>query len=244
MSGATEEVNVKLIKFGGTDGIEADVMIDNTTYKIKVSQDEINTAVEKSVDDLLAQEFDSDKRVEANPIGKPTNYLDGMESETKEQELDNQLISSMQELSSYLNDYKESYKVDLENYKNNMNGGSNETVNTDSNDLSIPLSVALSVLNNELKTVSPSSISTEDKTTKIKDLDKKADELDTVFDTFKLTLSMDELDSMNSTYEMVEETVSNTNDSIKDIEEFSNTYKLGEKILSKLVNIPGIEVNE
>ena len=233
MSGATEEVNVKLIKFGGTYGIEADVMIDNTTYKIKVSQDEINTAVEKSADDLLAQEFDSDAEDQVNES-----------NETIEQQQDNLLMTRMQELSSYLDDYKESYKDDLENYKNNMNGGSNETVNTDSNDLSIPLSVALSVLNNELKTVSPSSISTEDKTTKIKDLDKKADELDTVFDTFQLTLSMDELDSMNSNYKMVEETITNTNNSIKDIEEFSNTYKLGEKILSKLVNIPGIEVNE
>lgn len=243
MSGATEEVNVKLIKFGGTDGIEADVMIDNTTYKIKVSQDEINTAVEKGVDESLVDEFDNPNTpVEAILKGDPINLVDGMGSETKEQQQDDLLISSMEELLDGLRRYKESYKVDLEKYKN-MKGGSNETVNTDSNDLSIPLSVALSVLNNELKTVSPSSISTEDNTTKIKDLNQKADELDTVFDTFQLTLSMDDLDSMNSTYEKVEKTVTNTNNSIKDIEEFSNTYKLGEDILD-IINIPGIEVNE
>ena len=107
MSGATEEVNVKLIKFGGTDGIEADVMIDTTTYKIKVSQDEINTAVENGLDDLLAQELEGDSE----------DLVNEREDETIEQKQDNLLTTRMQELSSYLNDYKESYKVDLENYK-------------------------------------------------------------------------------------------------------------------------------
>ena len=239
MNGATEEVNVKLIKFGGTDGIEADVMIDNTTYKIKVSQDEINTAIEKSVDESLVEEFDGVNQVKANPIGEPPNYVDGM----GEEQQDNQLTSRMQELSSYLNDYKESYKVDLENYKNNMKGGSNETVNTDSNDLSIPLSVALSVLNNELKPVSPSSISTEDKTTKIEDLDKKVGELDGVFNEIGLILLKDDLDNMNSAYKIVEDTITNTNNSIKDIDDFKKTYKLGEKILSEVVDKTSIEVN-
>ena len=169
MSGATEEVNVKLIKLGGTDGIEADVMIDTTTYKIKVSQDEINTAVENGLDDLLAQELEGDSE----------DLVNEREDETIEQKQDNLLTTRMQELSSYLNDYKESYKVDLENYKKNMKGGSN--------DLSVPLSVALSVLNNELKTISPSSISTEDKTMKVEDLDNKVDELGSVFKKYSLS---------------------------------------------------------
>ena len=54
---------------------------------------------------------------------------------------------------------------------------------------------------------------------------------------------MDGLDSMNSNYKMVEETVSNTNDSIKNIKEFSNTYKLGQGILD-IINTSGIKVNE
>ena len=236
MSGATEEVNVKLIKFGGTDGIEADVMIDNTTYKIKVSQDEIDDAVEKSFDESLVNEFENpNKPVEAIPKGDPINLVDGKGSETKEQQQDNLLMTRMHELSADLDKYIESYKVDLKNYQKNMKGGSN--------DLSIPLSVALSVLNNELKTVSPSTTSTEDKTMKVEDLNNKVDELDTVFDKFQITLSMNGLDSMNSNYKMVEETVSNTNDSIKDIKEFSNTYKLGQGILD-IINTSGIKVNE
>lgn len=236
MSGATEEVNVKLIKFGGTDGIEADVMIDNTTYKIKVSQDEIDDAVETGVNDLLEQELENPTTpVKAISQGDPINLAEGMGSETIEEQQDNLLMTRMQELSSYLHDYKESYKFDLENYNKNIKGGSN--------DLSIPLSVALSVLNNELKTVSPSTTSTEDKTMKVEDLNNKVDELDTVFDKFQINLSMDGLDSMNSNYKMVEETVSNTNDSIKNIKEFSNTYKLGQGILD-IINTSGIKVNE
>ena len=234
MSGATEEVNVKLINFGGTDGIEADVMIDNTTYKIKVSQDEINTAVEKGVDESLVEEFDGDNQVKANPIGDPINLVDGMGAETIEQQQDNQLTSRMQELSSYLNDYKETYEIDLENYNKNMKGGSN--------DLSIPLSVALSVLNNELKSVSPSTISAEDKEVNVKELNQKVAELDSVLkDILPLLNDFRNIDTVG---EKIKETITNTNNSIKDIDEFKETYELGEKILSEVVDISSIKVNE
>lgn len=225
MSGATEEVNVKLIKFGGTNGIEADVMIDNTTYKIKVSQDEINTAVEKDLDYLLAQELESDSEDQVNES-----------NETIEQQQDNLLTTRMQELSSYLNDYKESYKVDLENYNKNMKGGSN--------DLSIPLSVALSVLNNELKTVSPSSISTEDKTMKVEDLNNKVDELDSVFNEIQPFLDNEDFSNIDTVREKIKETITNTNKSIENIDAFEKTYKLGKEILSEVVDLSGIKVNE
>lgn len=226
MSGATEEVNVKLINFGGTDGIEADVMIDNTTYKIKVSQDEINKAVENGLDDLLAQELEGDSE----------DLVNEREDETIEQEQDNELTSRMQEFSSYLNDYKESYKVDLENYKKNMKGGSN--------DLSVPLSVALSVLNNELKTISPSSIRTEDKTMKVEDLDNKVDELGSVFNEIQPFLDNEDFSNIATVREKIKETIKNTNKSIENIKEFNNTYKLGEDILREVVDISGIKVNE
>ena len=225
MSGATEEVNVKLIKFGGTNGIEADVMIDNTTYKIKVSQDEINTAVEKDLDYLLAQELESDSEDQVNES-----------NETIEQQQDNLLTTRMQELSSYLNDYKESYKVDLENYNKNMKGGSN--------DLSIPLSVALSVLNNELKAVSPSSISTEDKTMKVEDLNNKVDELDSVFNEIQPFLDNEDFSNIDTVREKIKETITNTNKSIENIDAFEKTYKLGKEILSEVVDLSGIKVNE
>lgn len=222
MSGATEEVNVKLIKFGGTDGIEADVMIDNTTYKIKVSQDEIDDAVEKSFDDVLAQELESNAEDLVNES-----------KETIEQQQDNLLTTRMHELSADLDKYKESYKVDLENYQKNMKGGSN--------DLSIPLSVALSVLNNELKTVSPSTTSTEDKTMKVEDLNNKVDELDGALKDIKPFL--DDFRKIDTVREKIKETITNTNDSIKNIEEFSNTYKLGQGILD-IINTSGIKVIE
>ncbi len=212
MSGATEEVNVKLINFGGTDGIEADVMIDNTTYKIKVSQDEIDNAVENNFNDFLAEE---------------------LEDETIEQQQENLLTTRMHELSADLDKYKESYKVDLENYQKNMKGGSN--------DLSIPLSVALSVLNNELKTVSPSTTSTEDKTMKVEDLNNKVDELDGALKDIKPFL--DDFRKIDTVREKIKETITNTNDSIKNIEEFSNTYKLGQGILD-IINTSGIKVIE
>src|SRR6056300_661611 len=119
MSGATEEVNVKLINFGGTDGIEADVMIDNTTYKIKVSQDDINTAVETGVNESLVNEFEDDavNRVKAISIGN-IDYVHGMGSETIEQQLTNQLTTRMKELSADLDKYKKSYETDLARYKN------------------------------------------------------------------------------------------------------------------------------
>ena len=235
MSGATEEVNVKLIKFGGTDGIEADVMIDNTTYKIKVSQDEIDDAVETGVNDLLEQELENPTTpVEAIPKGDHINLVEGMGSETKEQQQDNLLMTRMQELSSYLHDYKESYKFDLENYNKNMKGGSN--------DLSIPLSVALSVLNNELKTVSPSTTSTEDKTMKVEDLNNKVDELDGALKDIKPLLN--DFSNIDTVREKIKETITNTNNSIKDIDEFEKTYKLGKKILSEVVDLSGIKVNE
>jgi hypothetical protein len=236
MSGATEEVNVKLINFGGTDGIEADVMIDNTTYKIKVSQDDINTAVEKSLDGFLEKEFDSDavNRVKAIPQGDPINLVEGMGSETIEEQQDNLLMTRMQELSSYLHDYKESYKFDLENYQKNMKGGSN--------DLSIPLSVALSVLNNELKTVSPSSTSTEDKEVNVKELNQKVDELVSVSNEIQPLLK--DFINIDTVGEKIKETITNTNNSIKDIDEFKETYELGETILSEVVDLSGIKVNE
>jgi len=221
MSGATEEVNVKLIKFGGTDGIEADVMIDNTTYKIKVSQNEIDDAVEKGFDDLLAQELEDD---DEDPIN---------EDETIEQKQDNLLTTRIHELSADLDEYKESYKVDLENYNKNMKGGSN--------DLSIPLSVALSVLNNELKTVSPSSTSTEDKEVNVKELNQKVDELDSVLKDIQPLLN--DFRNIDTVGEKIKETVTNTNNSIKDIKEFSNTYTKGEDILD-IINTSGIKVIE
>lgn len=224
MSGATEEVNVKLINFGGTDGIEADVMIDNTTYKIKVSQDDINTAVEKGFDELLAQELEDD---DEDPVNE-------RKDETIEQQQDNQLTTRIQELSSYLNEYKETYETDLENYNKNMKGGSN--------DLSIPLSVALSVLNNELKTVSPSSTSTEDKEVNVKELNQKVDELDSVLKDIQPLLN--DFRNIDTVGEKIKETITNTNNSIKDIDEFKETYELGETILSKVVNISGIKVIE
>jgi hypothetical protein len=223
MSGATEEVNVKLIKFGGTDGIEADVMIDNTTYKIKVSQDDINTAVEKGFDELLAQEFEDD---DEDPVNERKN-------ETIEQQQDNQLTTRIQELSSYLNEYKETYETDLENYNKNMKGGSN--------DLSIPLSVALSVLNNELKTVSPSSTSTEDKEVNVKELNQKVDELDSVLKDIQPLLN--DFRNIDTVGEKIKETITNTNNSIKDIDEFKKTYNLGQDILD-IINTSGIKVNE
>ena len=222
MSGATEEVNVKLIKFGGTDGIEADVMIDNTTYKIKVSQDEIDDAVEKSFDDVLAQELESNAEDLVNES-----------KETIEQQQDNLLTTRMHELSADLDEYKESYKVDLENYQKNMKGGSN--------DLSIPLSVALSVLNNELKTVSPSTTSTEYKTMKVEDLNNKVDELDGALKDIEPLLN--DFRNINTVGEKIKETVTNTNNSIKDIKEFSNTYTKGEDILD-IINTSGIKVIE
>lgn len=223
MSGATEEVNVKLIKFGGTDGIEADVMIDNTTYKIKVSQDDINTAVEKDVDDFLAEELD-----DAN------DQVNESEDETIEQQQNNLLTTRMHELSADLDKYKESYKVDLENYQKNMKGGSN--------DLSIPLSVALSVLNNELKTVSPSTTSTEDKTMKVEDLNQKVDELDSVLKDIKPLLN--DFSNIDTVREKIKETITNTNKSIENIDAFEKTYELGETILSEVVDLSGIKVNE
>jgi hypothetical protein len=224
MSGATEEVNVKLINFGGTDGIEADVMIDNTTYKIKVSQDDINTAVEKGFDELLAQELEDD---DEDPVNE-------RKDETIEQQQDNQLTTRIQELSSYLNEYKETYETDLENYNKNMKGGSN--------DLSIPLSVALSVLNNELKTVSPSSTSTEDKEVNVKELNQKVDELDSVLKDIEPLLN--DFRNIDTVGEKIKETITNTNNSIKDIDEFKKTYNLGEKILSEVVDISGIKFIE
>lgn len=235
MSGATEEVNVKLIKFGGTDGIEADVMIDNTTYKIKVSQDEIDDAVEKSFDDVLEEELENpNKPVEAITKGDPINLVDGKGSETKEQQQDNLLMTRMHELSADLDKYKESYKVDLENYNKNIKGGSN--------DLSIPLSVALSVLNNELKTVSPSTTSTEDKTMKVEDLNQKVDELDSVLKDIKPLLN--DFSNIDTVREKIKETITNTNKSIENIDAFEKTYKLGKKILSEVVDLSGIKVNE
>lgn len=235
MSGATEEVNVKLINFGGTDGIEADVMIDNTTYKIKVSQDDINTAVEKGFDESLVEEFDGNKQVKANPIGQPPRLLPvDVTIEQQQQQQDNLLMSRMQELSTYLDDYKESYKFDLENYNKNMKGGSN--------DLSIPLSVALSVLNNELKTVSPSSTSTEDKEVNVKELNQKVDELDSVFNEIQPLLN--DFRNIDTVRETIKETITNTNKSIENIDAFEKTYELGETILSEVVDLSGIKVNE
>lgn len=224
MSGATEEVNVKLIKFGGTDGIEADVMIDNTTYKIKVSQDEIDNAVETGVNDLLTQELEDDAKDQVNES----------EDETIEQQQNNLLTTRMHELSADLDKYKESYKVDLENYQKNMKGGSN--------DLSIPLSVALSVLNNELKTVSPSTTSTEDKTMKVEDLNQKVDELDSVLKDIKPLLN--DFSNIDTVREKIKETITNTNKSIENIDAFEKTYELGETILSEVVDLSGIKVNE
>jgi hypothetical protein len=199
-------------------------MIDNTTYKIKVSQDDINTAVEKGFDELLAQEFEDD---DEDPVNERKN-------ETIEQQQDNQLTTRIQELSSYLNEYKETYETDLENYNKNMKGGSN--------DLSIPLSVALSVLNNELKTVSPSSTSTEDKEVNVKELNQKVDELDSVLKDIQPLLN--DFRNIDTVGEKIKETITNTNNSIKDIDEFKKTYNLGEKILSEVVDISGIKFIE
>mgnify|MGYP006233328465 FL=1 len=111
-----------------------------------------------------------------------------------------------------------------------------------SNDLSIPLSVALSVLNNELKTVSPSSTSTEDKEVNVKELNQKVDELDSVFNEIQPLLN--DFRNIDTVGEKIKETITNTNNSIKDIDEFKETYKLGETILSKVVDTSGIKVIE
>ena len=113
-----------------------------------------------------------------------------------------------------------------------------------SNDLSVPLSVALSVLNNELKTISPSSISTEDKTMKVEDLDNKVDELGSVFNEIQPFLDNEDFSNIATVREKIKETITNTNKSIENIKEFSNTYKLGEDILREVVDISGIKVNE
>lgn len=235
MSGATEEVNVKLIKFGGTDGIEADVMIDTTTYKIKVSQNEIDAAVEKG---SYKSETNVPVSVEQQMHGEPPRLLP--DDSNNENVLNNTSDTRMQEISSYLNDYKESYNVDLENYKS-MKGGSNGTVSTDSNDLSIPLSIALAVLKNQLETASSSNNSTEDKTAKVKELELILGFLERNIEEIKTYLNDPSEESLLR--DQVGHAITNTNKSIEGIEDFKKTYKLGEKILSEVVNKTGIKVN-
>lgn len=231
MSGATEEVNVKLIKFGGTDGIEADVMIDTTTYKIKVSQDEIDAAVEKGV-----VKSETNVPVGVNPYihGKPTDLINGMTPGYDDDLnlLNYQEIVDIKKLSSYLNEYKALYETDLANYKK-MKGGSNETVNTDSNDLSIPLSIALAVLKNQLETASSSNNSTEDKTAKVKELELILGFLERNIEEVQGYLNNP--NKSNEAYDHVGNVIKHTNKSIQGITEFEDTYNYGQSVLDDYI---------
>lgn len=237
MNDATEEVNVKLIKFGGTDGIEADVMIDTTTYKIKVSQNEIDAAVEKG---SYESETKVPVSVEQQMHGEPPRLLPPSE-DPYDKNIINKSGTSMQELSSYLNDYKESYETDLAKYKS-MKGGSNETVNTDSNDLSIPLSIALAVLKNQLETASSSNNSTEDKTAKVKELELILGYLERNIEEIKTYLNDPSEEGLLR--HQVGYVIKNINESIRGITEFEDTYKYGVKVLKNLVDIDGIYVDD
>ena len=221
-------------------------MIDTTTYKIKVSQDEIDAAVEKGVD-----ESETNVPVGVNPYthGKPTDLINGMTPGDEDDlnllddpKIDNEYpdIDIIERLSSYLIEYKKRYETDLANYKS-MKGGSNETVNIDSNDLSIPLSVALAVLKNQLETASSSNNSTEDKTAKVKELEFILGYLESNIEEVRGYLNNP--NNFNQAYEHVGHVITKTNKSIEGITEFETTYKYGARVLKEYIYPDGIYVD-
>jgi hypothetical protein len=76
----------------------------------------------------------------------------------------------------------------------------------------------------------------------VKELNQKVDELDSVLKDIEPLLN--DFRNIDTVGEKIKETITNTNNSIKDIDEFKKTYNLGEKILSEVVDISGIKFIE
>ena len=135
MSEGIEDINVQLIEFGGENGVQALVKLDKT-YRITISNEEIQNSMKDTVSSLIEDE----------PISEDT-LADELENTTTDENNSttevNEVTSSDDNLLKDLNNQLEELHTNFKEESNSQSGGQSL------DQVSIALAVAL--LNNELE---------------------------------------------------------------------------------------------
>jgi len=144
MNSEIEDINVQLLEFGGENGVQALVKLDKT-YRITISNEEIQNSITDNVPSLTQEEIDE---LEDMPVND--NVSPEQEDTNKSDEEINEETSSDDNLLKNLNNQLEELHTNFAEESNSQTGG--HTLDQ----VSIALAVAL--LNNELKDKAKKSV--------------------------------------------------------------------------------------
>jgi hypothetical protein len=227
MSGEIEDINVQLLEFGGENGVQALVKLDKT-YRITISNEEIQNSIKDNVPSLTQEEMDDLEDMptvddNASPEQEVINKSD--EEVNEETNPDDKILKELNDrLEELHNNFEEENKLQI--------GG--QTLDQ------VSIALAIALLNNNLQEQTTKSVTSDedDDTTKISELEEPNNKniVSNILENGKiLLLSIQSIEKLNTEdlenhledikTEIKDKEFPKTQNSIKEVEEIIDSIK-------------------